>query len=149
MATGTDPPLRLNGENVVVTVFLDQTPFESSEIAKSITIEPRVTEHNDAFLGSDADDPDQQVRGWTFKIEFFKSDSVLEKALLARERARVARQRLQSLSIGLVFENRDGTEDPFILQRCEAKPLSTNASGAAERVMNTFDGRAKRYLPSV
>lgn len=147
MANG-DPPLRLNGQNVLVTVFVGQTPYQQSEIAKSISIEPRVTEHNDAFLGSDADDPDNQVRGWTAKIEMFMADSVLAKALLQREADRVARRQMQDLSVGLVFENRDGTQDGFILQRCEMKPLPINATGAAERIMNSLEVRAKRYVPS-
>lgn len=142
----SEPKLRLNGQNVRLSIFLGGTPFVQSQIAKSVSIEPRVTEHDDAFLGSDADDPDQQVRGWNVSIDTFYADATLKKAFLDREAKRVARQPFPELSIGFIFENRDGTNEAFVAQKCEGMP-SFSVPDAKERVMVSFKCRAKYYKP--
>jgi hypothetical protein len=140
-----DPGLRLNGEHIVLTVNIGGTPFGQSQIVKSLTVEPKVVDHDDDFLGDDASSPDQQVRGWTGKFDAFVVDTALQDKLLQREAARVARQRLDAISIGIAVRKRDGTTASYVLQECEMPPVGINASGAAERVMQNYTVRARRF----
>jgi hypothetical protein len=136
----------LNGENVLITIFLGGVPFAQSQIVKSVNISEVAVMHRDAFLGSDADDPDKQTRGWDAKIESFVADHVFVKALMDREQKRQARLPYDEMSIGLVFLNRDGTNDGFVLKKCEPK-TDINSPGASERMMHSFDVQAKYYRP--
>jgi hypothetical protein len=144
-----DPKLPLNGENAKIVFFLGTRRFDIADRLKTFKCDPKVVEHDDSMLGSDSDDPDQQVRGWTFEFEGFHASAELNKALLAREAKRVARQAYEEISIGIILENRTPTptsEDGFILQKCEVPPLGINVGGATERIMDSIRGRAKKLV---
>lgn len=143
-----DPGLRLNGENVAVTIFANGAPFAQSQILKSGSIKPKITAHDDAFIGSDADDPDQQLRGWEFDFDAFVVDTALADMLLAREAKKSARVAFETLSIGLIVLQRDGTNKGYFLQKCEIQPPDITFQGANERVMHGLKGRAKYFKPA-
>lgn len=137
--------LRINGEHVLCSVMLDGRQFGQSQTLKSVSVEPKVVEHDDDLVGQSTSIPDQQVRGWTFKLDEFVVDNALGKALLERERKRVARQRYEVVTIGLVVNKRDGTSDGYSLQECEITPAGFNVSGATERVTQSLSGRARKF----
>ena len=139
--------LRINGDNTVVSVFLDGRQIGVAQTLKSWSVEPKVVEHDDSLIGQTEDKPDQQIRGWTFKLEQFVVDATLSNALLAREEKRRTRRRYESITIGLVLRKRDGTNQGYSLTNCEIPPSGFNAQGAAERVMQSFSGRAEKFNP--
>jgi hypothetical protein len=144
-----DPKLPLNGENAKIIIFGGTRRFDVVDRLKTFKCDPKVTEHDDSYIGSDADETDQQVRGWTFEMEGFHADAELAKYLLEREEKRRRRQRYDEISIGIILENRTPTptsEDGFILQKCEIPPLGINVGGATERIMDSIRGRARNLV---
>jgi hypothetical protein len=144
-----EPGLRLNAENAKIVIKIGVNSFDSADTLKSASFDPIVVEHGDDFIGSTATDPDQQVRGWTIKMDAFHTNSLLADALDAREARRIARtmDATDEITIIVILFNRTVGVGPdangYTFQKCELKPIALNLSGATERIMDGIEGRAK------
>jgi hypothetical protein len=139
-----DPKLPMHGENVPVTVFIDNVPYPQADNAISIEIEPVMKEHNYELLGQSRDVLDQQLRGWRGKVMFQHTDNVLFKAWLVVQEAREARTRIPEIMIAPSWEMRDGTTETWALQRCELVPTK-NVGGATEDAKLSWSFKAVDY----
>lgn len=146
-----DPALRLDGENAHIVIKIGTVSFDQADILKSITVTPVIVEHKDDFLGSHRSSIDQQLRGFTFKIDAFWASAVFMKAWLAREAKREANLLTadDDITIIIVLENRTllpTAADGFALQKCEMKP-DLQITGATERIMSALEGSAEDLKP--
>jgi hypothetical protein len=146
-----EPAPRLNGENARVVIKFGAVAFDQGDILKSCTVSPVIVDHKDDFLGSHRAKLDQQLRGFTWKIESFHATAVLYNAWLAREAKREANllTAADDITIILILENRTAIPTPadgWALAPCEFK-MDLQIGGATERIMDSLEGSAEDFKP--
>lgn len=114
----TNPKLPVTGRNVTLFIFINGTPTQATDLAKSITITEQVVRYRDKYLGRDRDRPDEQTIGYDAQIDLDYAGSQLISALLAQKAARQALLPVPVISIGLTVNNRDASADGYVLQNC-------------------------------
>lgn len=114
----TNPKLPVTGRNVALFIFINGTPTQATDLAKSITITEQVVRYRDKYLGRDRDRTDEQTIGYDAQIELDYAGSQLISALMAQKAARQALQPVPVISIGLTVSNRDASADSYVLQSC-------------------------------
>lgn len=140
----SNPKLALHGSNVTLTIFIGGKPQVRTDLAKKITVTEQVQQYRDKYLGRVRDRTDEQTTGYDLKIELDYAGSQLYAALLAQKAAREALQTFGDISIGLIFENRDGTTDGYLAQKCTTKN-EINIGGKDDAVGHTIDVYAEDF----
>lgn len=138
----SNPSLPLTGRNVAVTIFINGTPSQQTDLAKSVTVTEQVVQYRDKLLGRDRDRTDEQTIGFDAKIDLDYAGSKLVASLLAQKEARRQNQPVQVISLGLTMQNRDGTADAYVLQSCTSK-IEINFRGKDDRGMITLNLQAE------
>ncbi len=142
-----DPKLPLTGENLKLRMLLGGVPQGQAQTVKNFNVKERGTQHEDDYLGSDTDRLDEQTRGWDWKAEFDYCDASFKKAILDQKAARRARvASIPELAFILIFENRDGVDEAFILRKAITM-IEVGFNGAKERGKLSLDGKAEIYAP--
>lgn len=144
----TNPRLPLTGRNVTLFIFINGTPTQATDLAKSISITEMVQQYRDKYLGRDRDRTDEQTYGYDASIELDYAGSQLISALLAQKAARQALQPVPVISIGLTMNNRDGSADGYVLQSCTTK-ISIKMPGKEDRGSISLDIQAEDLKLSV
>lgn len=138
----TNPRLPLTGRNVTLFIFINGTPTQATDLARSINITEQVVRYRDKYLGRDRDRPDEQTIGYDAQIDLDYAGSQLVSALLAQKAARQALLPVPVISIGLTCNNRDGSADSYVLQNCTTQ-ISIKMPGKDDRGMISLDIQAE------
>src|ERR1051325_2450352 len=113
------PRLPLNGQNVAVDIFLGGVRLQNTDTAMNVNIKQKAVKHLDKYLGRKRDRTDKQIDGYTCKMELDYVDAVIVKAIEAQDALRDANNpNTPTMSVGLTFNNRDGTTDGYVLTDC-------------------------------
>ncbi len=138
----TNPKLPLTGRNITLFVFINGSPTQATDLAKSVTITEQVVRYRDKYLGRDRDRPDEQTIGYDAQIELDYAGAQLISALLAQKAARQALLPVPVISIGLTMSNRDGSADSYVLQNCTTQ-ISIKMPGKDDRGTTSLDIQAE------
>lgn len=130
----SNPQLPLAGRNVALTIFINGSPAQQTDLALSFTIDEVVTQFRDKYLGRLRDRTDEQTTGWDCKISLQYASSKLIVALLNQKYAREQLQPVPTISIGFTMQNRDGPSDGYVLSNCTSK-ISLDFKGKEDRGM--------------
>lgn len=144
----TNPKLPVTGRNVTLFIFINGTPTQATDLAKSITITEQVVRYRDKYLGRDRDRPDEQTIGYDAQIDLDYAGSQLISALLAQKAARQALLPVPVISIGLTVNNRDASADGFVLQNCTTQ-IAIKMPGKDDRGSISLDIQAEDLKLSV
>lgn len=144
----TNPKLPVTGRNVTLFIFINGTPTQMTDLAKSITITEQVVRYRDKYLGRDRDRTDEQTIGYDARIELDYAGSNLISAILAQKAARQALLPVPVISIGLTVNNRDASADSYVLQNCTTQ-LDIKMPGKDERGAISIDIQAEDLKLSV
>ena len=133
MALGDAP---LSGEQVPITLFLGGTPV-GSEIATSLRVSEKSTDHDDSYLGRDRDVPDKQTNGFSATVTFNVPDGLIMQKLDENDDARRHNRPIPAVSLQFTLINRSGTGDAsYMLTGCVPK-RDLDAGGRKDRVRLT------------
>lgn len=138
----TNPKLPVTGRNVTLFIFINGTPTQQTDLAKSINITEQVVRYRDKYLGRDRDRTDEQTIGYDAQIELDYAGSQLVSALLAQKAARQALQPVPVISIGLTVNNRDASADGYVLQSCTTQ-IAIKMPGKDDRGTISLDIQAE------
>lgn len=144
----TNPKLPVTGRNVALFIFINGSPTQMTDLAKSVTITEQVVRYRDKYLGRDRDRTDEQTIGYDARIELDYAGSQLISALLAQKAARQALQPVPVISIGLTVNNRDASADGYVLQNCTTQ-IDIKMPGKDERGVISLDIQAEDLKLSV
>lgn len=138
----TNPKLPVTGRNVTLFIFINGTPTQATDLAKSISITEQVVRYRDKYLGRDRDRPDEQTIGYDAQIDLDYAGTQLISALLAQKAARQALLPVPVISIGLTISNRDGSADSYVLQNCTTQ-IAIKMPGKDDRGSISLDIQAE------
>lgn len=138
----TNPKLPVTGRNVALYIFINGTPAQATDLAKSITITEQVVRYRDKYFNRDRDRTDEQTIGYDAQIDLDYAGSQLISALLAQKAARQALQPVPVISIGLTISNRDASADSYVLQACTTQ-ITIKMPGKDDRGMISLDVQAE------
>jgi hypothetical protein len=138
----------LRGENVAITVFVNNVPYRQSDTCKTFKIAEAAVMHRDQYLGRKRAKGDKQVDGYDVSIEMDYSNCALMDALLAQTAAREANQPVPSITILFQAQNRDGTSNAHFVTDCQSK-FELNAGGRTEAVGFSFELQGEEFKKAV
>jgi hypothetical protein len=143
------PPLPWTGENINVKLLIDNQPQPGpSALIKSLKITEDAVIHEDEYLGQKRTRYDKQIKGYGVAIESDTANMVLVDALMARDAAREANQRIPE--IGLTFSAVDRTTGQtvgYFLTGIEGK-WDLGFDGRTERVKTSLEYKASNFKKS-
>jgi hypothetical protein len=134
----------MHGDNVPITVLVDDVPHDEADNCLSISIEPVVVNHEDKLLGRKRNRLDQQLRGWKATVVFEHTDNVLFKAWMRVQKAREDRTTIPEIAVCPTFEMRDGTSETWSLTPCVVTPKK-EVGGAEDVSKLTWEVMAEEY----
>lgn len=142
-----DPELPLTGENVKAVILVNAQPFRETDTIKSLAVNEDAVMHKDQYFGRRRARPDKQKDSYSVKMEFDYTGSSLYRALQLQDEARENRTPIPVIAIALTFENRDGTDDTFVLTEVVGK-MDKSFRGRTDRGQLSFDIIAADYKPA-
>jgi hypothetical protein len=113
------PNAPILGDNVEITLFIDNVPQPGNEFATSIQLKQEANIHKRGHLGRKRQRIYKQVNGYTASLKMDAGDMRLRDRLAARDAARDANLPVPTLALMVVFTLRTGAQAAYMLTECE------------------------------
>ena len=142
-----EPKLPMKGDDVTVTMVIGTNRQQVSDQVMSFEINPRVKNHDHKYMSNPRDVPDQQLRGWEFKLNCDHADNSLVLVWQEQINKRERNEQTDEISILFDYAQSDGVIASAMLHKRLIFTPSVSGKGSDETGEIAVTGFCQQYEP--